>query len=107
MEYEEINSLLEFHEEIKAPPDFTLNIMKEIRRIKEERINPAPYYRAWGISLIAASVALLIINVSGIQKEPGYHIVLEKTSVVQRSITLSVEETSRTILQMFNNINDK
>ncbi len=107
MEYEKISNLLEFHEEVKAPPDFTLNIMKEVRRIKKDKINPALYYRAWGISLIAASAALLIINVSGIHGEPDYNIFLEKTSIVQRSITLSVDETSRTILQIFNNITDK
>lgn len=107
MEWDQINKLMEYPEEIKAPADFTLNLMKEIRRIKVDRFNPAPLYRAWGISLIASAIALMIINVSGFQREIDYNRFLEKSTTIQRNITLSVDETSRTIQQIFNNIIEK
>ncbi len=99
-----MNKLLEYHEEVKPPENFTLNIMKEIRTIKLTKPNPILFYKSWGISLIAASVALFIINISGFTVETDYSNIFEKTNYIQNKITLSMDETSNTILNMFNTI---
>jgi len=97
-------SLLAFPEEIKAPENFTLNIMKQVKRIKGKESNSSFSYRAWGTSLIAAAIVMLMLNAAGLNGELNVHKVLEKSTMLQRSITLSVDETSKTILQLFDSI---
>lgn len=104
MEYEGLEKLLEFHEKVSVPEDFTWSVMKKIRKINKDRKKTAHFYRGWGVSIIAAAVALLIINISGFNGEAEFSIFLEKSIVWQENINQSITETSSLILEAFNNI---
>ncbi len=99
-----LHRMLDLPAQIKAPPDFTFEVMAKVQKIHRKRERPNALYKGWGRSLVAAGILMIVINVAGISNHVNYNQVLYKTSVIQKSIIFSMDEVNRNISRLFNNI---
>ena len=100
-ELQTLYHILSFPEEIALPHGFTDQVMKQIRGIKMKEKATEPLYKVWGASLIAAAVVMLMLNATKLPENLDYKELLEKTTMVQRSINFSLNETTNIINQLF------
>jgi anti-sigma factor RsiW len=101
---EAFHQLLDFPVEVKAPPDFILEVMAKVQKIHRKPERPNMFYKGWGRSLVAAGILMIVINVAGISNHVNYDQMLYKTSAIQESIVFSMDEVNRNISRVFNNI---